>query len=96
MFPYELYGNGAKVLEIGCGMGTMAMNWARNGAQVTAVDLNPVSIRETQRRFSLLGLNASSRLMDGNALALPTSTSTTCTAGESCTTHPICSGHSPR
>lgn len=71
LFPYDQYGNGAKVLEIGCGMGTMAMNWARNGAQVTAVDLNPVSIRETQRRFSLLGLNGSIRLMDGNALSLP-------------------------
>src|SRR5687767_14338510 len=40
LFPYEAYA-GKRVLEVGCGLGTMAMNWAKAGAAVTAVDLNP-------------------------------------------------------
>ena len=47
---------GKKVLEIGCGMGTMAMNWARNGARVTAVDLGQTAIEQTRKRFELFGL----------------------------------------
>ncbi len=70
LFPYQEYGPGSKVLEIGCGLGTMAMNWARNGAAVTAVDLNPTSVRETRRRFELYGLSGNICLMDGNRLAL--------------------------
>ena len=41
LFPYDDYGSGKKVLEIGCGLGTLAMNWARRGVDITAVDLNP-------------------------------------------------------
>jgi ubiquinone/menaquinone biosynthesis C-methylase UbiE len=70
LFPYTEYA-GKKVLEIGCGLGTMIMNWAQAGARVTAVDLNPTSVRETKRRFELLGLEADVRLMDGNQLELP-------------------------
>ena len=42
IFDYQKY-QGKKVLEIGCGMGTMASLWAKSGADVTAVDLNPVA-----------------------------------------------------
>ena len=55
LFPYDAYGPGSRVLEIGCGLGTMAMNWARNGVDMTAVDLNPTSISQTRRRFELRG-----------------------------------------
>lgn len=68
LFPYERFGRGAKVLEIGCGLGTMAMNWARNGADITAVDLNPTSIEQTGRRFELFGLEGTIKLMDGRQL----------------------------
>lgn len=68
LFPYDRYAKGARVLEIGCGMGTMAMNWAQNGTDVTAVDLNPVAIAQTRRRFELLGLKGEVRLADGNTL----------------------------
>src|SRR5688572_13182622 len=44
LFPYEQYSRGGRVLEVGCGLGTMAMNWARHGAAVSAVDLNPTSV----------------------------------------------------
>src|SRR3982750_361869 len=69
LFPYNEYGSQAKVLEIGCGLGTMAMNWARNGTAVTAVDLNPTSVRETSKRFQLHGLAGDITSMDGNHLS---------------------------
>jgi len=71
LFPYNRYGAGSQVLEIGCGLGTMAMNWARNGAAVTAVDLNPTSVGQTRQRFDLFGLKGDVRLMDGNRLEFP-------------------------
>jgi SAM-dependent methyltransferase len=71
LFPYPIYTKGARVLEIGCGLGTMLMNWARNGALVTGVDLNPTSVRETKRRLQVFGLEGSVCLMDGTALAFP-------------------------
>ncbi|MCU0842634.1 MAG: methyltransferase domain-containing protein [Thiobacillaceae bacterium] len=71
LFPYRDYRAGARVLEIGCGLGTMAMNWARNGVEMTAVDLNPTSIEQTRRRFELMGLRGRIELMDGRRLDLP-------------------------
>jgi len=67
LFPYEKYRQ-KKVLEIGCGLGGMLMNWARNGAQCTGVDLNPTSIAQTKKRFELYGLEANIRLEDANQL----------------------------
>ena len=67
LFPYDLY-KGKKVLEIGCGLGTMLMNWAKNGANCTGVDLNPTSIEQSQKRFDLHGLTADIRLEDANQL----------------------------
>jgi SAM-dependent methyltransferase len=71
LFPYQRFSRGTRVLEIGCGLGTMAMNWARNGAEMTAVDLNPTSIAQTRRRFDLMGLDGRIELMDGRHLDLP-------------------------
>ncbi|HJQ68936.1 MAG TPA: class I SAM-dependent methyltransferase [Blastocatellia bacterium] len=69
LFPYAEYPSGSRVLEVGCGLGTMAMNWARHGASVTAVDLNPTSIVMTRRRFSLFGLDGDIRLGDARSLS---------------------------
>ena len=49
-------------------MGTMAMNWARNGATITAVDLNPVAVEQTTRRFEIFGLEGDIRQSDANGL----------------------------
>jgi SAM-dependent methyltransferase len=56
IFPYDRYAKGEPVLEVGCGMGTMASNWARSGVAITAVDLNDVAVEQTRRRFKLEGL----------------------------------------
>jgi SAM-dependent methyltransferase len=68
LFPYTTYGRDAKVLEVGCGMGTMAMNWAQRGVQMTAVDLNEVAVAQTMRRFELAGLGGDIRYADARAL----------------------------
>lgn len=67
IFPYERY-RGMRVLEIGCGMGCMASLWARQGGQVTAVDLAPFSVEMTTKRFALMGLTGTILQADGRAL----------------------------
>jgi SAM-dependent methyltransferase len=67
LFPYDKY-RGKKVLEVGCGMGAMTMNWARAGAQVTAIDLTPTAVEQTQRRLEIFGLKADVRQADGRKL----------------------------
>src|SRR5713101_8710980 len=48
---------GCKVLEIGCGIGTDTMNFARAGAEVTAVDLSEKSIEIARQRAAVYGLS---------------------------------------
>lgn len=47
---------GKRVLEIGCGIGTDTMNFARAGATVTAVDLSERSLWLAQQRARVYGL----------------------------------------
>jgi ubiquinone/menaquinone biosynthesis C-methylase UbiE len=56
---------GKRVLEIGCGMGTDATNFARNGAMYTGVELSTESIKLAKQRFEVFGL--SGRFIEGNA-----------------------------
>jgi SAM-dependent methyltransferase len=70
IFDFERY-RGRSVLEIGCGMGCMASHWARAGAFVTAVDLNPVAVAQTRRRFEVYGLTGDVREADAEALPFP-------------------------
>jgi len=69
LFPYDAYSGGGRVLEVGCGMGTMASNWARAGARVTAVDLNPTAVEMTRRRFDLYELPGEVRREDARRLS---------------------------
>lgn len=68
LFPYDDYAAKGRIVEVGCGLGTMAMNWARVGARVTAVDLNPTSVEMTRRRFALHDLAGDIRLSDARTL----------------------------
>src|ERR1051325_11757088 len=44
--------SGARLLEIGCGMGTDLLQFARGGARCTGVDLTPRSVEITRHRFA--------------------------------------------
>ena len=56
-----------RVLEIGCGIGTDTMNFARNGAQVTAVDLSEKSLEMARKRAEIFGLSNRIRFFHGSA-----------------------------
>jgi SAM-dependent methyltransferase len=56
---------GKDVLEIGCGIGTDSVNFTRNGANLTIVELSSESLAITKKRLELEHLRAS--LINGNA-----------------------------
>jgi 2-polyprenyl-3-methyl-5-hydroxy-6-metoxy-1,4-benzoquinol methylase len=64
--------NGKKVLEIGCGIGTDTINFARNGAQVTAVDVSEKSIELAKTRAEVFNVKDSIQFFCGNAEELST------------------------
>ena len=58
---------GKKVLEIGCGLGTDTINFARAGAHVTTVDLSDKSMELARQRAAVFGLEDRIRFCPGNA-----------------------------
>jgi len=60
---------GKKVLEIGCGIGTDAVNFVRAGAEYTAIELSEASLELTKKRFQVFNLSGSFYL--GSAEDLP-------------------------
>jgi 2-polyprenyl-3-methyl-5-hydroxy-6-metoxy-1,4-benzoquinol methylase len=62
---------GKRVLEIGCGLGTDTLNFARAGAQVTAVELSDESARLAQKRLELYGVSGRATIHVGDAEDLP-------------------------
>ena len=62
---------GRRVLEIGCGLGTDTVNFARAGAEVTAVELSDESAALARRRAEVFGLTDRVTIHVGNAEELP-------------------------
>ena len=55
-FPEFHKWKGKSVLEIGCGIGTDAVNFVRNGAIYTGIDLSGESIKLAKQRFDVFKL----------------------------------------
>lgn len=61
--------SGKRVLEVGCGLGTDATNFARAGADYNAVELSEVSLKLAKKRFDVFGLKGNFVLARGEELA---------------------------
>jgi ubiquinone/menaquinone biosynthesis C-methylase UbiE len=58
----------ARLLEIGCGMGTDLLQFSRGGARCVGIDLTPRSVEITQHRFNLYGASGAFMISDGEHL----------------------------
>lgn len=58
---------GKRVLEVGCGIGTDTVNFARAGALVTAVDLSTESLALAKQRARVFGLSDRVRFFEADA-----------------------------
>jgi 2-polyprenyl-3-methyl-5-hydroxy-6-metoxy-1,4-benzoquinol methylase len=58
---------GKRVLEIGCGIGTDTVNFARHGADVTSVDLSEKSVELARQRTEVYGVKDRVHFYRGNA-----------------------------
>ncbi|MDR0778864.1 MAG: methyltransferase [Methanomassiliicoccaceae archaeon] len=56
--------DGERVLEIGCGSGVVAIHCAKNGADVTAVDINAAAVELTRKNAAANGAYMDVRLSD--------------------------------
>lgn len=61
-----------KVMEVGCGIGTDTINFARHGATVTTLDLSAKSLEIARQRAALYGLQDQIRFYQGDAEQLTT------------------------
>jgi ubiquinone/menaquinone biosynthesis C-methylase UbiE len=60
---------GKSVLEVGCGIGLDALEYAKRGARVAAIDLSPICMNLAKTYFSYNNLNGVLKI--GNAEQLP-------------------------
>jgi 2-polyprenyl-3-methyl-5-hydroxy-6-metoxy-1,4-benzoquinol methylase len=58
---------GKRVLEVGCGIGTDSINFARAGANLTAVELSGESLRIAAERAEVMGVADHTRFVQANA-----------------------------
>ena len=59
---------GARLLEVGCGMGTDLLQFARCGAKVTGVDLTPRSIEISRHHLDVYGYHGEFAITDAEKL----------------------------
>ncbi|TET33908.1 MAG: class I SAM-dependent methyltransferase [Planctomycetota bacterium] len=65
---------GKEVLDDGCGPGWLTVNYAKSGANVTAIDLTSQAVRLTRQYLDLEGLSAKVYQASAEALPFPDNT----------------------
>ncbi len=66
----QMVGPNDRVLEIGCGTGTLAAMMAQNGAKVTAIDASPLMLGEARRKIAAESLDDQVSLIEMDASML--------------------------
>jgi 2-polyprenyl-3-methyl-5-hydroxy-6-metoxy-1,4-benzoquinol methylase len=66
---------GKRVLEVGCGIGTDSINFARAGAELTAVDLSGESLHVAKQRATVMGVEDRIEFVQANAEELTSAVS---------------------
>ena len=69
MIEFLIKSPSKNLLEVGCGMGTDTIVFAKNGFNVTGIDLTPAHIELAEKLFSLY--NSKGTFLKGNAEDLP-------------------------
>jgi ubiquinone/menaquinone biosynthesis C-methylase UbiE len=69
-FRFEHYDD-QRLLEVGVGLGTDHLQFARAGARTTGIDLTPRCVELTRLRLEQEGLESDVRQMDAEQLAFP-------------------------
>jgi len=62
---------GARLIEVGCGMGTDLLQFARGGAHITGVDLTPRSVEIARQHFRVYHMPGDFSLADAERLPFP-------------------------
>ena len=62
--------DGTRVLDIGCGTGSLAIACARRGAQGTGLDISPLMLDNARQKVEQAGLEDSITLMEMSAIEL--------------------------
>jgi len=71
LFSLARLQEGQKVVDVGCGVGTTAIQMARRfGAAVTAIDISPIMLERARRNFRRAGLERNIEIDQGDILAL--------------------------
>ena len=73
ILPFADFGSsaGARVLEIGVGMGSDFVRWLRAGADAVGLDLTSRAVETTRRRLEQEGFGADVRVADAEELPFP-------------------------
>ncbi len=62
---------GKRLVEVGCGMGTDLLQFARGGARVIGLDLTPRSVAVSREHFSVYDVDAPFAISDAEHLPFP-------------------------
>jgi O-antigen/teichoic acid export membrane protein/ubiquinone/menaquinone biosynthesis C-methylase UbiE len=62
---------GERLLEVGCGMATDLLQFARGGSRVIGIDITPRSIEIARKRFEVYDLDGAFAIGDAENLAFP-------------------------